>query len=144
MNTNEEPVVIEQEFNRSTSDVWNAIVTVEEMRNWFFENIPDFNADVGFRTQFPVDSGERIFLHLWEVTEVVPQRKIVYNWKYEGYAGDSVVSFEITGDECTTRLRVTLQVLENFSDDIPEFTRESCVGGWTYFINDSLKAYLDR
>ena len=143
MRTHEEPVVVEQEFNRPRADVWNAITKIEEMRNWYFENIPDFKAEVGFCTRFPVDAGDRIFLHLWQVTEVVPQRKVVYNWKYEGHAGDSLISFEVSGDEHSCQLRVTMQVLEDFSEDIPEFTRESCVGGWTYFINERLKAYLD-
>ena len=143
MRTHEEPVVVEQEFNRPRADVWNAITKIEEMRNWYFENIPDFKAEVGFCTRFPVDAGDRIFLHLWQVTEVVPQRKVVYNWKYEGHAGDSLISFEVSGDEHSCQLRVTMQVLEDFPEDIPEFTRESCVGGWTYFINERLKAYLD-
>jgi hypothetical protein len=67
----EAPIVVEQNFDRSVSDVWNAITDVGEMRGWFFDNIPDFKAEVGFRTQFLVESTDRSLLHLWEVTEVI-------------------------------------------------------------------------
>ena len=143
MRINEAPIIVEQNYDRSVSDVWNAITEVGEMRKWFFDNIPDFKAEVGFCTQFPVESADRSFLHLWEVTEVVPQRKIVYNWQYEEFEGDSCVTLEVSGDNQSARLKVTLRVLADFPDDIPEFTRESGIGGWTYFVNDRLKAHLD-
>ena len=41
-------------------------------------------------------------------------------------------------------LRLTDQTLESFPDDIPEFTRESGIEGWTFFINKSLKEYLEH
>ncbi|HIG43853.1 MAG: SRPBCC domain-containing protein [bacterium] len=143
MKRDESPIVVEQDFARSATDVWTAITDVGEMRRWYFDNIPDFEAEVGFRTQFMVESSDRSFLHLWEVTEVVPQSKIVHNWKYEEFEGDSNVTFEVSGDDQSANLTVTLEVMADFPDNIPEFTRESGIGGWTFFINDQLKAYLD-
>jgi len=64
MKKDEAPVVVEQDFNRSVSDVWDAITKIDEMRKWYFENIPDFKAEVGFGTRFVVESGDRSFLHL--------------------------------------------------------------------------------
>jgi uncharacterized protein YndB with AHSA1/START domain len=144
MKKEEAPIVVEQDFDRSMSDVWNAITKIGEMRKWYFENIPDFKAEVGFVTQFVVESGGRSFLHLWKVTEISPQRKVVCNWKFGGLPGDSFVTFEVSGDEKAARLRVTTLVQQNFPEDIPEFSRESCLGGWNYFIKDRLKAYLDK
>ena len=43
-----------------------------------FNNIEDFKPKVGFKTRFNVKSEERNFLHLWEITEVDPFKKIVY------------------------------------------------------------------
>jgi len=143
MKRDEEPVIVEQGFDRSASDVWNAITDIDEMRKWYFENIPDFKPEPGFRTQFPVVSGDRVFVHQWEVTDVVPGRKVVYNWRFEGLAGESSASFELTGDEHSARLVLGILILQDFIDDFPEFTRESCVGGWKYFINDRLKTYLE-
>ena len=143
MKIDEAPIVVEQDFNRSATDVWDAITKIDQMRKWYFENIPDFKAEVGFCTQFLVESADRGFLHLWRVTEVDPPRKIVYNWKYSGIPGDSFVTFEVSGDAKSSRLTVTTRIQESFPEDIPEFTRESCIGGWTYFVKDRLKVYLE-
>ena len=42
------------------------------MRQWYFENIPAFKAEVGFETQFEIHNQGRIFPHRWKVTKVVP------------------------------------------------------------------------
>jgi hypothetical protein len=33
---------------------------------------------------------------------------------------------------------------EDFMDGIPEFKRESGLAGWEYFLNKSLKDYLEK
>lgn len=142
MKTTEAPVVVTQTFKKSIDTVWKAITEVDQMQQWFFDNIPDFKAEVGFQTQFNVKAPSRDFMHLWTITEVIPKQKLVYNWKYEGLAGDSFVSFEVIENNNETQLTITATVVEDFSDDIPEFTRESCIGGWTYFIKEQLFRYL--
>ena len=76
----DEPIVVEQTFDSYIGTVWDAIKKVEQMRQWYFKNIPSFRPEVGFETQFNVQSEERDFLHRWKVTEVVSQKKIVYNF----------------------------------------------------------------
>lgn len=144
MRKGDDPIIVEQSFNRSIESVWKAITEVDQMRQWFFGNIPSFKPEVGFETRFNVQSQDRNFLHMWKVTEVVPLRLIRYNWKYEGYQGDSFVVFELFQDNNLTKLRLTAQVLEDFPGDIPEFKRESCIEGWTYFIKKSLKEFLEK
>ena len=95
MSDTNEPIIVEQTFNTSINNVWNAITKVDQMRQWFFENIESFKPEVGFATQFSVQSQNRSFLHIWKLTEVVPLKKIIYNWKYGGYSGDSFVMFEL-------------------------------------------------
>ncbi|MCZ7602054.1 MAG: SRPBCC domain-containing protein [Melioribacteraceae bacterium] len=143
MKTTDEPIIVEEEFNQPTSKVWKAITEVDQMRKWFFTNILDFKPEIGFETQFNVSSGERDFLHLWKIVEVTPNKLIKYNWKYKDYSGDSFVTFELDDHGSKSLLRVTTEVIEDFSDDIPEFKPESCKGGWEYFIQNSLKSYLD-
>ena len=46
------PVVITQQLNDSKEKVWNAITDHKQMIQWFFENIPSFEAVVGFNTKF--------------------------------------------------------------------------------------------
>ena len=143
MRVEEEPIIVEQLINKSADIVWNAITDINQMRRWYFDNIPSFRPEVGFETRFKVQSQNRNFLHIWHVTEVVPKKLLKYNWRYEDYPGDSFVIFRLFGKKSSTLLRLTHVILENFPGDIPEFTRESCSAGWTYFIKKSLKEFLD-
>ena len=77
-------MVIEQSFNASPEVVWKSITENEQMHQWYFNNIPAFKPEIGFETQFVVQSGDRKFLHMWKVIEVVPKKRLVYNWKYDG------------------------------------------------------------
>ncbi|MCK5088236.1 MAG: SRPBCC domain-containing protein [Melioribacteraceae bacterium] len=144
MSDTNEPIIVEQTFNTSINNVWNAITKVDQMRKWFFENIESFKPEVGFATQFSVQSQNRSFLHIWKLTEVVPLKKIIYNWKYGGYSGDSFVMFELFEQQNRTKLRLTHEGIESFPKNIPEFSRESCTVGWNYFIRNSLKKFLEK
>ena len=138
-----EPIIVEQTFNASVETVWEAITNPDQMKKWFFEPIESFKPEIGFETQFNVQLEDRNFLHLWRLTEVEPLKKIVYNWKYGGYPGDSTVTFELSGQDNEATLRVTHEGGHTFPQDIPEFKRESGVAGWKYFIQQSLKAFLE-
>jgi uncharacterized protein YndB with AHSA1/START domain len=142
MKHNEEPIVVEQMMDATAEAVWDAITQVDQMRRWYFDNIPSFKPEVGFETRFVIHNEDRKFPHVWTVTDVVPMKLISYDWRYEGYAGDSFVTFELSSHENLTKVRLTHQVRESFTADIPEFTRESGVAGWKYFINDRLRAFL--
>ncbi|MBT8304568.1 MAG: SRPBCC domain-containing protein [Bacteroidia bacterium] len=142
--TSKNPIIVEQKFNVPVDVVWKAITNVSEMRRWFFDNIPDFKPEVGFETSFNVSSGERNFLHQWKIIEVVTLKRIVYDWTYKEYPGSrGEVTFELQEDNGQTKLILTNLGLESFPQDLPEFQRESCIGGWNYFINQNLKQYLD-
>lgn len=140
----DEPIIVEQTFNATIDSVWKAITEIKQMRQWYFENIPTFKPEVGFETQFTVEGQYRVFPHRWKVTEVEPLKKIAYNWKYDGYPGDSIVLFELFEMENSTKLKLTYRVLESFPEGIPEFERESGVRGWEFFIGKSLKEYLEN
>nr|WP_321245025.1 SRPBCC domain-containing protein [uncultured Psychroserpens sp.] len=143
MKTTDKPILVEHLFDQSIERVWKAITQLDEMTQWFFDNIPDFEPVVGFKTEFTVQSEDRIFPHIWVITEVIPQKKIVYNWSYTGYNGDSIVTFELIEDGHQTKLRLTTKIVEDFPYEIPEFKWESCLAGWNYFIKDSLTKYLN-
>lgn len=143
MTVNSEPIIVAQTFSASAKTVWKAITNAAQMRQWFFNNIEYFEPKIGFKTQFKVQSEDRIFTHLWTITEVEPLKKIVYNWKYEEYAGNSFVHFELFQLKNKTKIRVTSVVTENFPSNIPEFKPESCQNGWNYFIKRQLKKFLE-
>lgn len=142
MKTSEEPIIVEHIFDCAANEVWRAITDVNLMRQWYFDNLPDFKPEIGFETRFNVESAERNFIHIWKVTEVIPGKLIGYNWHYENYSGDSQVTFELFKKDSSTLLTLTHKVLADFPDDIPEFRRESGLQGWTYFIKDRLAGFL--
>ena len=139
-----QPIIVEQCINASNSDVWKAITKLDQMKQWFFENIPEFKAEVGFETKFNVHSNGRDFIHLWKITEVLPDKKIIYSWKYEDIEGEGIVTFELFQQNNQTKIRVTNLGLETFPKDIPEFSHESCQGGWEYFIKERLLQFIEN
>ncbi|WP_053991294.1 SRPBCC domain-containing protein [Mangrovimonas sp. TPBH4] len=145
MKRSDPPIIIIQEFEVPVAQVWKAITEHKQMLQWFFENIPEFKAEKGFHTQFNVKAPSRDFLHLWTIEEVLPNKKLVYRWRYQDLDGDSYVTFELIPiDVSKTQLILSVTIIEDFQEGIPEFSRESCLEGWQYFINESLKAYLDK
>jgi len=78
--------------------------------------------------------GGRNFTHLWTLSEVIPLKKITYNWKYKEYPGDSFVTFALIEDKNHVTLNLSTKVVENFPEHIPEFKTEYCKDGWNYFI----------
>lgn len=143
MKTTEEPIVLEAEFTASVIKVWEAISCVDSMRQWYFENIPEFQPEVDFRTQFSVESGERTFTHSWRVVRAESLSALSYEWSYQEYEGSSIVSFELSEQGNRTLLRLTHKATQDFVEDIPEFKREMAVDGWDYLINDRLKSFLE-
>jgi uncharacterized protein YndB with AHSA1/START domain len=144
MKKSDGPIVVEVFFDVSIEKVWKALTNLDEMKRWYFENIDAFKPELGSKSRFAVQSGNRTFTHLWEVTKVDAPHKIVYNWKYEEYQGDSFVTFNLNEIDGRTKLILELKVVEDFPDEIPEFARESCIGGWNYFIGGRLKDYLGK
>ena len=138
----EDPIILEYPINTSVDKLWSALVDIEEMVQWYFDNIPDFKAEVGFQTQFLITNEGRHFTHVWEVTHVVPKAEISYSWRYPEYPGKSLLSFYLLPKNKQLKLKVVVEVLEDFPQDIPEFKRESCIGGWNYFIGERLTDYL--
>jgi uncharacterized protein YndB with AHSA1/START domain len=88
-------IVIERTYNASAEKVWNAITDKDEMKKWYFD-LAEFKPEPGFEFQFYGEGkqGEK-FLHLCKVIEVIPKKKLTYSWRYDGYEGDSFVTFEL-------------------------------------------------
>ncbi len=138
------PIVVEHTFTTDIQEVWNTITKLELMKKWFFENIEDFVPEVGFKTHFSVKTESREFVHLWKIMEAIPPRKIKYNWKYERFTGDSYVTFELFELGKQTTLILTHEVIVPFPKEVPEFSRESCLGGWNYFIKQRLPDFIEH
>src|SRR5438477_7836038 len=136
-----EAVVIERTFNAPVAKVWKALTNVEEMRQWYF-NLKQFKAEVGFEFEFVVEHEGMTYHHLCKVTEVIPQKKLAYTWRYKGHEGDSLVTFELFADGDETRLKLTHQGLETFPKTAA-FARKNFEAGWTAIIDSELKQFLE-
>jgi hypothetical protein len=84
------------------------------------------------------------YVHLWTITELALEERIVYRWRYEGYQGDSRVAWHLAEHPEGTKLTLTHQGWETFPRDNPVFTRESGEAGWRYFIQERLPAFLAK
>lgn len=142
MQKTDPPIKVELFFPCNLKNLWSALTAKEEMVQWFFDNIPEFKAEVDFSTEFPVKSENRIFTHCWKVIEANPMRKIKYQWYYKEYEGNATVCFEIEKQNKGCQLIFTMNILEDFTPNVDEFKRESCKAGWDYFLGDRLQQYI--
>ncbi len=136
-----EAVVIERTFNTPLERIWKAITEVEQMKHWYFD-LEEFKPEVGFEFQFSVEHEGFTYAHHCKIKEVIPGKKLVYSWRYEGYEGDSQVTFELFAEGNQTRLKLTHEGLESFPK-IPAFARTNFMQGWTQIIGSSLKEFVE-
>jgi uncharacterized protein YndB with AHSA1/START domain len=141
---NNEPFVIERTYNAPAEKVWKAISDKNEMKQWYFD-LAEFKAEVGFEFHFTGGpSPERQYVHHCKITEVVPGKKLTYSWRYDGYKGNSFVTFELFGEGKNTRVKLTHAGLETFPNENPDFAKHNFVAGWTDIIGRSLKEYVEK
>jgi uncharacterized protein YndB with AHSA1/START domain len=138
-----EPIVIEDKYKVAPEKVWKAITDKNEMRKWYF-NLAEFKPELGFEFSFYGGPDGRQYQHLCRITEVVPGNKISHTWRYEGYSGNSQVTFELFPEGDFTVLRLTHEDLDTFPDDNPDFARKNFVEGWNHIIRSSLREYLEQ
>ena len=124
-----EAVVVERVLNASVARVWRALTDVEQMRQWYFD-LKEFEPKVGFEFKFAVEHEANTYRHICRVTEVVPEKKIAYSWRYEGEEGNSLVTFELFSENSKTRLKLTHEGLETFPQT-PNFARGNFEKGWS-------------
>jgi uncharacterized protein YndB with AHSA1/START domain len=136
-----EPLIFERTLNAPPALIWRAITAKEDMRRWYFD-LAEFEPRAGFEFQFVVEHEGNTYDHRCKVTEVIPQRKIAYTWRYAGHAGDSLVTFELFPEGDQTTLRLTHEGLETFPP-IPAFAREKFMQGWTHIIGEGLKKFVE-
>lgn len=142
MKTN--PFYIERVFDTTCEKLWKAITEKDLMKLWYFD-LAEFKAEKGFKFQFIGCSNDNTqYIHLCEVTEVIPNKKLTYSWKYEGYEGISYLTFELIDLGKKTKLTLTHTGLETFPKTNPDFAPKNFEAGWNHIINIALKEYIDK
>jgi uncharacterized protein YndB with AHSA1/START domain len=137
-----EAVIVERTFNAPVARVWKALTDVAEMRQWYFD-LKEFKPEVGFKFEFIVQHEDTTYHHLCKVTDVVPERKIAYSWRYKGEPGDSLVTFELFDEGKRTRVRVTHTGIETFPQT-PAYARKNFESGWTKIIGSELEQFVEE
>jgi len=139
-----EPVIIERVFNASADRVWKAISDKDQMKQWYFD-IAAFKPEIGCEFEFEGHTPQGVcYLHKCKIVDVVTGKKLKYSWRYEGYAGNSFVTFELFPEGDKTRLKLTHEGLETFPADKPDFAKHNFVQGWTELIGKSLPEFLGK
>ena len=137
------PVVKEVTLNAPASKVWKSITDKNEMKKWYFD-LEEFKPEVGFEFSFWGGTEQKKYLHLCKITEVVLNKKLSYSWRYDGYTGESFVTFEIFIENNKTKVRLTHTGLETFPADNPDFAKGNFAEGWNHIIGTSLKEYFEK
>jgi len=136
-----EAIILERIFNAPVKRVWKALTDVDQMREWYFD-LKEFRAQVGFEFEFIVEHEGNRYHHLCRVTDVVPEKKIAYTWRYKGEPGDSLVTFELFPEDSKTRLKLTHTGIETFPKT-PAYARKNFEAGWTAIIGSELKQFVE-
>jgi len=136
-----EPIVIEKVYNALSDKVWAALTDKEQMKQWYFD-LAEFKPVVGFEFQFEGGEEGKTFTHRCRIMEVVPGKKLSHTWRYEGYPGESLVTWELFAEGEKTRVKLTHAGLETFPP-VQDFKRENFVTGWTQIVGTSLKEFVE-
>ena len=135
-------VIVKETFNASLQKVWEALTDPSKLKQWYFD-IGEFRAEVGFEFTFMGQGTSGTpYKHLCQVTEVIPLKKLQYSWKYEGYPGNSLVTFELYEEDKQTHLTLTHLLLEPFPLDNPDLKFENFHEGWSQLIKQILSKFL--
>jgi len=139
-----DPLVFERVYNAPVEIIWKALTDPDQMRQWYF-NVSDFRPEVGFIFSFEGGKDDLVYVHFCQVTEVIPERKLTYSWRFKGFDGISFLTFDLKPEgPSSTFLRLTHQGLESFPANNPDFARESFKGGWTHFMDAGLPKFLEK
>jgi uncharacterized protein YndB with AHSA1/START domain len=136
------PFVIERTYNAPAEKVWQAITDRDKMEQWYFK-MEEFKPEVGFEFKFNGGPPDQVFVHACVIIEVIPGKKLVHSWRYEGLQGASLVTWELFPEGLQTRVKLTHTGLETFPQE-PDFVRENFVEGWTHILGTSLAEYLAK
>ena len=140
-NVKNPPVIIETDFKVEPRKVWEAITVPEKMKAWYFD-VQNFELNVGNEFYFYEPDGTK-YLHACKIIEIVPNRKLVYLWRFpELSKGTSVLTWNIQPQGDGTRLTLTHEGIDSFSDGGENFSITNFEEGWSEILKTSLKEFL--
>src|SRR5205809_763202 len=135
-------VIVERTLNAPVARVWKALTDVDQMREWYFD-LKEFKPEVGFEFEFVVEHEGNRYHHLCRVTDVVPQKKIAYTWRYKDAPGDSLVTIELFSEGDQTQLKLAPTGIDTFPKTAA-YARKRFEAGWTAIVGTELKKFVER
>jgi uncharacterized protein YndB with AHSA1/START domain len=135
------PFVAEHIYDSPINRVWSALTQKNEMREWYFPQIKNFEPVVGFEFDFENDGSP--YQKDWRVTQVIHGKKLAHSWTYRGYTGSSEVTFEVVEETPKTKLKLIHSGLASFPRD-PHFARDRFESGWQRILGENLKSHLEK
>jgi len=142
-NMENQTITLEQVLNAPVSRVWKVLTDKVEMKNWYFD-LAEFIPEAGCKFQFwGGPSPDNQYLHLCEVTEAIPEKKLAHSWRYDGYQGTTLVTFELLDQDGETLLKFTHEGIDTFPKDNPDLAISNFIIGWNYIIHTALKNYIE-
>jgi uncharacterized protein YndB with AHSA1/START domain len=135
-------VVVERTLKAPIARVWKALTEVDQMRQWYFD-LKEFRPEVGFEFEFVVEHEGNSYHHLCRITDVIPEKKIAYTWRYKGEPGDSLVTFELSAEGDKTQLKLTHTGIDTFPKT-PAYARKNFEAGWNAIIGTELKQFVEQ
>jgi len=137
-----EAIILDRTFDAPVGRVWTALTDVDQMREWYFD-LKEFRPQVGFEFEFIVEHEGNSYHHLCRLTDVVPEKRIAYTWRYKDQPGDSLVTFELFPVGNKTRFKLTHTGIEKFPKT-PAYARKNFEAGWTAIIGSELKQFVEK
>jgi uncharacterized protein YndB with AHSA1/START domain len=138
-----EPFVIERTYNAPVEKVWKALTDKDQMKQWYFD-LAAFKAEVGFEFTFEGGPPERSYTHVCKISEVVLNKRLSHSWKYDGYEGESFVTWELFPEGNGTRVKLTHAGLETFPIENKDFAKENFMKGWNEIVGKLLKEFVEK
>jgi uncharacterized protein YndB with AHSA1/START domain len=135
------PFILEQVYDASPREVWQALTDENSMRDWYFPQLIKFKPIEGFEFVFSNDGSS--YQKEWRVTKVQDGRVLAHSWIYKGFPGSSEVTFELFEEGDKARLKLTHAGLASFPNDA-YFARHRFEDGWKQIICINLKNHLTK
>ena len=143
---NQNSFFLEKTYNAPIELVWQVITQREHLKNWYFNFAEDWKLEVAATFQWYAEDTECTqWLHAGKMLEIIPEKKLVHTWEYPGFAGTSILSWELEEiDAQHTKIALTHLFKVPFDSSVQALKIENFAAGWNEILNNSLTNYLNK
>ena len=137
-----DPIVVVVHLAVPPDKVWLALTSPDEIKRWYFD-LPGFTAATGYQFSFEGGSDPaHPYIHRCEIVDVSPLSVLSYTWRYEGYPGETLVTFKLKPENSGTVVTLTHEGLASLPASNPDFARSNFEAGWNSIVGTSLPKYF--